>query len=253
MKCRTWATITSRSPRPRGARWAALGPHGAPGRGGAGRVSPSPCETKRGAGPGLPGPPRFPPHAPAGGGCVTCRRRARSAKRRAREGRGAPSLLHHFQKAGETHTAEITSERHARTPRRPGGDAAGRGGAPREPSLSPPSACGVCPAGPLPGPAPRPPPLSPRLKQNALSCSPRQTGEGPSRPDGTPGGLRSIHTPPGGLGGPGAERTAPSARLQPTQVTVNRELSKTRADHGDLRILRMRTPPNTMWGPVNAS
>lgn len=102
-------------------------------------------------------------------------------------------------------------------------------------------------------PPPRPPPLSPWLTQNALSCSPRQTGEGPSRPDGTPGGLRSIHTPPGGLGGPGAERTALSARLQPTQVTVNRELSKTRADHGDLRILRMRTPPNIMWGPVNAS
>lgn len=138
-------------------------------------------------------------------------------------------------------------------PTTPGGRRSRRGGAPREPSPSPPSACGVCPAGPLPGPAPRPPPLSSRLTQNALSCSPRQTGEGPSRPDGTPGGLWSIHTPPGGLGGPGAERTALSARLQPTQVTVNRELSKTRADHGDLRILRMRTPPNTMWGPVNAS
>lgn len=212
-------------------------------------MSPSPCETKRGAGPGLPGPPRFPPHAPAGGGCVTCRRRARSAKRRAREGRGAPSLLHHFQKARETHTAEITSERHARTPRRPGGRHSRQGGRPAGTQPFAPVCLRRVPS----RPPPRPPPLSPWLTQNALSCSPRQTGEGPSRPDGTPGGLRSIHTPPGGLGGPGAERTALSARLQPTQVTGNRELSKTRADHGDLRILRMRTPPNTMWGPVNAS
>lgn len=96
-------------------------------------------------------------------------------------------------------------------PTTPGGETQPAGGVPRgNPALRPrlPAAC----AQPAPSPAPLPGLLRSHhgSSRTRCPCSPRQTGEGPSCPDGTPGASGQSTPLPGAWGGRGPkERHSP--------------------------------------------